>query len=143
MTDLLIRDPNDTGDIPAVGEKTVRIVGEGTQNLAPYVHGLPPALRRPTASLPIYLPAAGCRRIVPNDEDFETGPTQPAPQPVPAPGPPPTPVVDDRPRSGGEEVVWGYADPADKYLGRHRRPSRWDWLTVPLSAAVQIIRAAL
>jgi hypothetical protein len=142
MTDLLTKPkPDDTGEIPRpVGEKTLRLVGEGTQNLAPYVNGLPPALRRPTVTLPIYVPIGGCRTVVPNDEDF-VRPGQPA-APAPEPTPEPKPTVDDRALSDGEDVIWSYA-PAPRHIGRHRRPSRWDWLTVPLAMAVQRIGRAL
>lgn len=48
--------PHDTGDIP---------VGEATRNLAPFVAGLPPALRRPDASgeFPIVEPTAPARLV--------------------------------------------------------------------------------
>lgn len=84
--------------------------GMSTQNLAPYAGGLRPALRRPTAVLALV--------------------TKPSPPPVPLP--PPPPKQDD-------EIVWSYADPSDNYLGRHRKPSRWDWLTVPLAMGWQRI----
>jgi hypothetical protein len=123
MTDLLLR-PEDTGEI-------LTGVGEHTANLAPYVAGLPPAFRRPTAVLTL-IEGRGCRTIEPNDEDF-VRPGQPAPVELPTPPPaPPKPAA-----------VWDYAPVEPPRRGRHRRPSRWDWLTVPLSIAAQIIRAAL
>lgn len=122
MTDLLIRDPEDTGDIPTG-------VGERTENLAPYVHGLAPALRRPTAVLDLI---GGCRRIDPNDDDFvKPGQPQP-PQPLPDPTPPP--------------------QPEQAYVGRHRAPEdtpadvppgRFGWLRSVLATAWQRIAGAL
>lgn len=131
MTDLLLR-PEDTGEIPTG-------VGEHTANLAPYAGGLPPAFRRPTAVLTL-IEGRGCRTVVPNDEDFVRPgqPVAPAPEPTPAP----KPTVDDRALADGEDVVWSYA-PAPRHIGRHRRPSRWDWLTVPVAMAVQRIGRAM
>lgn len=128
MTDLLIRDPNDTGDIPTVDS----LAGEDTRNLAPYVNGLAPALRRPSAVLHL-IDRGGCRRIDPDDDDF-VRPGEVAPQPAPSPQPEPAPEPDS---------LWQEAPVVRMPRGRHRRPSRWDWLTTPLSAAVQIIRAAI
>lgn len=131
--DLLTRDPNDTGEIPAVDP------GPDTRNLAPYI-GLPPALRRPTVEVPAL---AGCRatldgELVPTGFQAPTDPRIPHPDPLPPP-PPPTPGW-----HGSEDF------PAPSrlvdvrtHVGRHRRPSRWDWLTVPLSMAVQRIRRPL
>lgn len=144
MTDLLLK-PEDTGDIPRTDA-----VGEGTRNLAPYVRNLPPTqvLRRANATgeIPLYVPAGlinneptavlaligGCRTVVPNDEDF-VRPGQPGyPNPDPLPPPPPPKPSD----------VWEAA-PAARHIGRHRRPSRWDWLTVPLAMAWQRIVGAV
>lgn len=127
MTDLLTRDePSDTGEIPRIDP-----VGEGTRNLAPYVHGLPPALRRPTAALPIYIPQGACRRIDWDDDEF--GPSAPPP-PSPLPPNPAPPKVDD-------EIIWDlatrlgvykdkrsvlYVPSADRKpgpRGRHRKPA--------------------
>jgi hypothetical protein len=113
MTDLLLK-PEDTGDIPAVETVRRRIdPGMTTQNMAPWVAGLAPALRRPTAVL----------RLV------EASQPEP-PRPLPAPTAP----------TG--ELIWDYA-PEPPYQGRHRRPSRWDWLTVPLAMAWQRIGRSL
>jgi hypothetical protein len=90
--------------------------GMTTQNLGPYTADLPPAFRRPDAVLGLI-------------GEF-TQPGTPGPDPLPPP-PPPAPSM------------WEYAPPVRPRRGRHRRPSRWDWLTTPLSAAVQIIRAAI
>lgn len=149
MTDLLTKPkPDDTGEIPRpVGEKTLRIVvGEATQRLNPMIATAPfPALRRSdaTGEIPHYnvggLINGGCRTVVPNDEDF-VRPGQPV-APAPEPTPVPKPNVDDRALSNGEDVVWSYA-PAPRHIGRHRRPSRWDWLTVPLAMAVQRLGSA-
>lgn len=111
-TDLLTRDPNDTGEIPTA---------ETTHNLAPYVVG-GPVLRRPDAVTALLV------TYTVTGETFNPG--HPNPDPLPPP-PPPTP-----------SDVW-QAEPAPRYLGRHRRPSRWDWLTVPLAMAVQRIGRAL
>lgn len=148
MTDLMLR-PEDTGEIPTgtgthafacdcdrCAERSAPSVGERTENLQPYLH-LPPALRRPTVVLTLI---EGHQRIVPDGEDIlrpgDPGYLAPAPaNPTtlpPDPTPPPTPA----------DALWE-AEPVPAYAGRHRRASRWDWLTVPLSAAVQRIRAAL
>ena len=103
MTDLLTRDPNDTGEIPladrpgraGLADEPTRDLsahlGETTRNLAPYaVSGLPPALRRPTVEVPAI--TGGCRMIDPDDPDFQPSApgTPPGPDPLPPP-PPPTP----------------------------------------------------
>jgi hypothetical protein len=143
MTDLLTRDePSDTGEIPRIDA-----VGEGTRNLQPYLHGLPPALRRPTAALPIYVPQGACRRIDWDDDEFQ-GP-QPKPAPIPAP---PKPKVDD-------EILWDlatrlgvykdkrsvlYVPSADRKpgpRGRHRKPA--GPLRTALASAWARVRGAM
>lgn len=127
MTDTLLK-PDDTGEIPR------RDPGQTTTNLTWVTQA--PALRRPDATFKVEIIEGGCRTVVPNDEDFTTAPVEPPKLPPP---PPPAPKVDDR--SDGE-VIWTAA-PAAPYVGLHRRPSRWDWLTVPLSMAVQRIRRSM
>lgn len=95
MTDLLTRDPNDTGEIPTADP------GPDTKNLAPYA-AVGPYLRKGelTEEVPYEPHTIG---VV----DF--APTRPTPDPMPPfppPPPPPTPRVDDRPLSAGEEIVW-------------------------------------
>jgi len=139
MTDLLIR-PEDSGEIPAVDP------GPDTRNLMPYVEGLPPAARRPTVPLLADCEATldgelvpsgrgGCRRIDTSDED-EFGPQVPPPPkplpPLPAPSP-----QDGRPLSAADEDAWRESWRPEP--GRHRRRSRWGWLTVPLAMLVQRI----
>lgn len=118
MTDLLLK-PEDTGEIPRTvpGEKTVRIVGEATQRLNPMIATAPfPALRRSDATGEI--PRYDVTLLI---NGTTVAPAQPA-----------------------GKVIW-QAPPAkpETYLGRHRRPSRWDWLTVPLAIAVQRIVGAM
>jgi hypothetical protein len=113
MTDTLLK-PDDTGEIPR------RDPGQTTRNLTPYLD-LPPAFRRPDATTELPVIEGGCRTVVPNDEDFDPGPTVPHPDPLPPP-PPPTPKVDDRPLSPGEEIVWDAAAEPVAYVGRHRTP---------------------
>ena len=158
MTDLLLK-PEDTGEIPTgpafdpanpgthawdcdcdccddAGE--ILAVGESTERLNDYLVPTGPfypgeTRRRPTVVEGLIESYGPHRKDLSDPDEFErVGPTQPAPKPMPAPGPPPTP-------SG--EVLWEYV-PAP-YAGRHRRPSRWDWLTVPLAMAVQRIGRAL
>lgn len=129
MTDVLTRDPNESGEIPLYREP-----GQTTTNLTWVTQA--PAFRRPDATFKVAIIEGGCRTVVPNDEDFTTAPVEPPKLPPP---PPPAPKVDDL--SVGE-VIWTAA-PAAPYVGRHRRPSRWDWLTVPLSMAVQRIRRSM
>lgn len=147
MTDLLTRDPNDTGDIPTVGE-TTRILavnldeatrrarpfladetpadpGQATRNLAPYEAGLPPAFRRPDATGEFPMVTAGCRRFVPDDDVLDDDTAAPdelqGPQPKPRPLPKPQPKVDQaaaQPLFPLERVLT--AD--DAYVGRHRTP---------------------
>lgn len=134
MTDTLIRnEPHDTGEIPRTEP------GQTTTNLTYLTQA--PAFRRPDATFKVSIIEGGCRTVVPNDEDFESPDELQGPQPKPRPLPKPTPKV-DRPLSDGGEIIWTAA-PAAPYVGRHRRPSRWDWLTVPLSMAVQRIGRAL
>jgi hypothetical protein len=122
MTDILLK-PEDTGDIPRVEPDMT------TRNLAGYALNPPPmkALRMAdaTGEIPRWYNA---------DEDFTTAPTEPPKLPPP---PPPAPRVDDRPLSVGEEIIWDSTPVRQAYVGLHRRPSRWDWLTVPLSMAAQ------
>lgn len=103
MTDLLTRDPNDTGEIPRADP------GQTTCNLAPYEADLPPVLRRPdvTGEFPAYHPETiavveprGCRRVVPNDEDFDFDPDPTTPHPDPLPPPPPP-----RPDQGAAQPI--------------------------------------
>lgn len=125
MTDLLLK-PEDTGEIPR------RDPGQTTTNLTYITQS--PAFRRPDSTFEIPVIEGG----------FLPGPpgTPPGPDPLPPP-PPPTPKVDDRPLSEGEEIVWDSAPVERAYVGLHRRPSHWDWLTVPLSMAVQRIRRSM
>lgn len=111
MTDLLTDEVNDTGEIR-------HEPGQKTTNLTYITQG--PALRRPDATFEIPVIDA---------EPFQSDTprrTQPNPDPLPPP-PPPTPVVDDRPLSDGEEIVWDrstvYVRPPRRplaYAGRHR-----------------------
>jgi hypothetical protein len=136
MTDLLLK-PDDTGDIPAAAEVTARInnylalpgrvdeVGEGTRNLAPYVAGLGPALRRPEAVLDLI---DAC--VLPNGD--LAGPDQPPPpRPLPAPGPPPKPAYVGRHRREEEDV------PAEE------PPARVGWLRSVLSAGWALVRRSM
>lgn len=146
MTDLLLK-PEDTGDIPLAD------TGETTRRMHPMIatgpfptlrsadadtvaEALPPrtigVVDQPRTSEPAAVLGliGSCRRIDPSDPDeFETVP----PMPMPVPPPPPDPKVDD---------VW-QAPVERPAVGRHRRPSRWDWLTVPLAMAWQRIGRAL
>lgn len=135
MTDLLVK-PDDTGEIP-------RPVGETTERLHPMIATGPfPTIRRSdaTGEQPVYRPSgfayldtevSRATVVIELIEGLVERPDRvPLPDPLPPP-PPPKPAN-----------VW-QAEPEPAYVGKHRRPSRWDWLTVPLSAAVQIIRAAL
>jgi hypothetical protein len=137
MTDLLTRDPNDTGEIP------IAEPGQTTRNLTWITQA--PALRRPDATFKTGVVEGGCRTVVPNDEDFDSGPIVPLPDPLPAP-PPPAPKVDDRPLSDGEEVAWTSTwRPTVRtpgYVGRHRKVSRWDRVRVALAIAWAPIRGA-
>lgn len=133
MTDVLIRDPNESGEIPLYREP-----GQTTTNLTWVTQA--PAFRRPDATFKVEIIEGGCRTVVPNDEDFESPDELQGPQPKPRPLPKPTPKA-DRPPSDGGEIIWTAA-PETPYVGRHRRPSRWDWLSVPLSMAVQRLSAA-
>lgn len=104
MTDLLTDEVNDTGEIR-------HEPGQKTTNLTYITQG--PALRRPDATFEIPVIDA---------EPFQSDTprrTQPNPDPLPPP-PPPTPVVDDRPLSDGEEIVWDAVSAPDAYVGRHR-----------------------
>lgn len=92
MTDLLIRDPNDTGEIPPpdLVDTAVFEVGETTQVIRPYDVDFP-ALRRPevdeTAEVPLYQPSGLFNGDL--DEtvhlDFTPKPTGPKPPPRPKP----------------------------------------------------------
>jgi hypothetical protein len=141
---------NDSGEIPAaVGETTQRLrvdIATGVFPLVvrsalaettaeainrPETIGVvdQPRPTRPAAVLDLI---GACRRIDTSDPDeFEVLPTSPIPMPVPPP--PPDPQVDE---------VWE-APIVRPPVGRHRRPSRWDWLTVPLAMAWQRIGQAL
>lgn len=111
MTDLLLR-PEDTGEIPTGPRPDPDQPGEDTRNLAPYVYGLAPAMRRPTAVLALiasFPPPAF-------DHDDPIGPEEP-------PG-----------------YVGRHRKPED--LPAVVPPGRFGWLRSILSAAVQRIREA-
>jgi hypothetical protein len=114
MTDLLLK-PEDTGEIPAVDPDAE------TRNLTDAARRLPPTnvLRlympdAPTDEVPGYVEVHGVP-VTLDPADLVPASQPDPPRDPPPPPPPPTP-------------------------GRHRRASRWDWLTVPLSIAVQRIR---
>jgi hypothetical protein len=94
MTDLLTRDPNDTGEIPTTVDP-----GLTTANLAPYAAGLGPFLRKGelTEEVP-YEP-----QTIAVVDDFAPRPGTPGPDPTPPFPPPPPP-------------------PTPGYVGRHRAP---------------------
>lgn len=108
MTDLLTRDPNDTGEIPPVGETTERL-----NPFLLHTEVFPIVLRRSTAVEEDFLPRP-------------TGPnTPPGPDPLPPP-PPPTPreMAAAQPIAPLERVLGPYDRPVG-YVGRHWAKPRW------------------
>lgn len=119
MTDLLTRDPNDTGDIPHpdLVDTHVLDVGEITQAIRPYELDFP-ALRRSDASgeLPLYDPAETVQFALPGEAVTEAiqGPQSPPPPIPPNPGP----VLP--PRAKGWLRRLGY-------VGQHRADRSYRW----------------
>lgn len=127
MTDTLIDEVNDTGEIPRTDP------GQTTRNLTPYLN-LPPALRRPDATFELAVIDGGCRTVVPNDEDFR--PSAPSTPPGPDPLPPPPPPTPKR------SVL--YVMPKRRpfaYAGRHRHGWHGTWRRFLADVTAPLVRA--
>jgi hypothetical protein len=128
MTDLLTRDPNDTGDIPHpdLVDTHVLDVGQTTQAIRPYELDYP-ALRRSdlTDEQPLYDPTQTVQFALPGEAVTEIlaiqGPQSPPPPIPPNPGPviPPRHALTGR--VGEYPVVRPSVPPAGRKPGRRRR----------------------
>jgi hypothetical protein len=112
MTDLLIRDPNDTGDIPHpdLVDTHVLDTGETTQAIRPYELDYP-ALRRSDATV-----EQTVRFALPSEAVTEEiqGPQSPPPPIPPNPGP----VLPPRPKGWLRRLG---------YVGQHRADRSYRW----------------